>query len=65
MPLPQSAAIDFDRALKSYIASAEALEEFQRACQMGNEPVAELARAKVLGSMESFMDNYAAAYMRS
>ena len=56
------AKADLDRAMLSYQNAAKGLESFQAACTVGDWEAAEMARERVIGSYESFMDNYAAAF---
>lgn len=62
MPLSLEAKVDLDRAVKAYVSSSQALQDFQQACQRRDWDKVELARTTALCSLESFMDNFAMAY---
>ena len=54
----------FAAAQSSQRAYCDGLVEFDVACSLGNDAELEIARQKVIGAMESFMDHHAAAYRR-
>jgi len=54
---------DLARATSSMESVSAAISEFQAACISGDEKMMDCSRAKALGSLDSYLDNIAAAHI--